>query len=125
MDKIVLYCKSYYKDFDRFKTLLESVKLYNVDSIPFYVSVPTSDIPLFKQLEGVEVVSDDSIYNTKSSGWLQQQIIKSNFWKLDVCENYLCLDSDCYFIKPFKVSDLMYVHEVTYLEWFYEITIRV
>lgn len=108
MDKIVLYCKSYRNDFERFKVLLESVNKYNVDSIPFYVSVPVDDLDMFKQLEGVNVVSDESIYKTKSNGWLQQQIVKSNFWKLDLCENYLCLDSDCYFIKPFKVSDFMY-----------------
>ena len=114
MDKLVLYCKSYRNDFERFKVLLESVKKYNLDSIPFYVSAPISDIDLFEQLEGVKVISDESIVNTKSQGWVQQQIVKSRFWTLDLCENYLCLDSDCYFIKPFGFKDFMYDDETPF-----------
>jgi hypothetical protein len=108
MEKLVLYCKSYINDYERFKVLLESINKYNVDNIPFYVSVPTKDVDLFKQLEGVKVISDESIVNTSSQGWVQQQIVKSRFWTLGICKNYLCLDSDCYFIKPFGFKDFMY-----------------
>ena len=114
MDKLVLYCKSYVNDFERFKVLLESVNKYNLDNIPFYVSVPVNDINLFKQLDGVKVVSDESIVSTKSQGWVQQQIVKSRFWTLGLCENYLCLDSDCYFIKPFGFKDFMYDDETPF-----------
>lgn len=108
MEKLVLYCKSYRNDFERFKVLLESIHKYNVDNIPFYVSVPNQDIEIFKQLKGVEVISDESIYENKTNNWVNQQIIKSRFWTLNICHNYMCLDSDAYFIKPFKVSDFIY-----------------
>ena len=49
MNKIVLYCKSYDKDVDRAKQLLESIVKYNTDNIPFYISVPSKDIDLFIQ----------------------------------------------------------------------------
>jgi hypothetical protein len=106
MHKFVLYCKSYNRDLDRVKLLLNSVEKYNKDNIPFYLSVPKNDIGLFKSnlTSEVNIVADEEIYE----GWIQQQIVKSNFWKLKESENYLCIDSDSYFIKPFEVGDFMY-----------------
>ena len=49
MNKIVLYCKSYHLDVHRAKDLLESITKHNIDNIPFYISVPSSDIELFKK----------------------------------------------------------------------------
>jgi len=40
-------------------------------------------------------------------GGLSQQIIKSEFWRLKFSENYLCLDSDCLFIRNFYKSDFL------------------
>lgn len=114
MEKIILYCKSFNNDFERFKVLLESVDKYNVDKIPFYVSVPSNDLSMFKKLDGVEVVSDESICTPEGNGWIQQQIIKSSFWKLNLCENYICIDSDSYFIKPFQIEDFMYDDETPF-----------
>ncbi len=47
-------------------------------------------------------------------GWESQQIVKSSFWKLNVCENYLMIDSDSYFIKDFGVEGAMrnYAHSL-------------
>jgi len=113
MYKIVLYCKSFNKDFERVKILLESIKKYNTDSIPFYISVPKNDYTLFSQLKGANVVLDEDIFSL-SDNWVAQQIVKSNFWKLKIAENYVCLDSDSYFIKPFKVSDFMFDKNTPY-----------
>jgi hypothetical protein len=33
--------------------------------------------------------------------------VKSEFWRLGLCENYVCLDSDCIFIKDFVRSDFL------------------
>ena len=33
--------------------------------------------------------------------------MKSEFWRLGLCENYVCLDSDCIFIKDFLRSDFL------------------
>jgi len=103
MHKIVLYCKSYDKDVHIAKKLLDSVIKFNVDQIPFFISVPQKDINLFKQLlgtTGYELLEDESI-DSNNDGWKGQQIVKSQFWKLELCENYVCIDSDCFFIKPF------------------------
>jgi len=113
MEKLVLYCKSYINDFERVKVLAESIKIYNMDNIPFYISVPKNDYKLFSQLADVNIVIDEDIY-TLDNNWEAQQIIKSNFWKLNITENYLCLDSDSYFIKPFYISDFLFNDSTPY-----------
>jgi hypothetical protein len=110
MNKLVLYCKSYDKDVHRAKTLLDSIVKYNTDNIPFYISVPEKDIKLFKSVLGIEhytLLADETI-DSENGGWIGQQIVKSQFWKLGLCENYICIDSDCFFIKPFKLNDFMF-----------------
>jgi hypothetical protein len=110
MDKLVLYCKSYDKDVHRAKILLDSIIKYNTDNIPFYISVPEKDIKLFESVLGTEyytLISDESI-DSENSGWHGQQIVKSQFWKLEICENYVCIDSDCFFIKSFYIKDFMF-----------------
>jgi hypothetical protein len=116
MDKIVLYCKSYNRDVHRAKKLLDSIIQFNKDQIPFYISVPESDLELFKSVLGNEhytLISDQSI-DTDNTGWKGQQIVKSQFWKLGLCENYVCIDSDCFFIKPFFISDFMFDEDTPY-----------
>lgn len=109
---ISLYCKSYRTDVHRVKILLESVVKHNMDSIPFYISVPKEDIEIFKSSLGTlnyNLLSDEEIYthtNTQRS-WVTQQIIKSSFWKLGMTPNYVCLDSDSYFIRPFYIKDFI------------------
>lgn len=117
MHKIVLYCKSYRGDFDRAVLLAESIKKYNKDNIPFFISVPNEDIEIFKAIDNAEIVSDESIVEgmqLRDRGWVIQQIVKSNFWKLGLCENYVMLDSDAQFIKPFFVSDFMFDEDTPY-----------
>ena len=118
MDKIVLYTKSYSGDLQRLITSIESIKQFNIDNIPYYVSVPNSELDLFKRsidTSYVNLIADEDIINDSiSQSWHTQQIIKSSFWKLDVCENYVMLDSDSYFIKNFNVSDFMYNDEIPY-----------
>ncbi len=115
MNNIVLYCKSYYKDVERVKILLESIKQYNIDNIPFYISVPSTDISLFKSILGTEdyiLIEDELIDST--SGWVGQQIIKAQFWKLNIAKNYLCLDSDSIFIRPFTKVDFLVDDDIPY-----------
>jgi hypothetical protein len=108
MEKIVLYCKSYRNDYNRVVKLVESIQKYNVDNIPVYISVPSNDITLFKSINGVNLIEDELIYTDSAPGWIQQQIVKSNFWKLGISDNYVCIDSDSYFIRPFYINDFMY-----------------
>jgi hypothetical protein len=54
------------------------------------------------------------VYTGSVEGWIQQQIVKSSFWKLGIAENYVCIDSDSYFIRPFTVEDFMFDDETPY-----------
>jgi hypothetical protein len=116
MDKIVLYCKSYHLDVHRAKNLLKSINKHNVDNIPFYISVPEADMDLFKKELGESnyILLKDEDIDTLNHGWKGQQIVKSQFWKLIPCENYLCVDSDCFFIRDFTVSDFLFDDETPY-----------
>ncbi len=120
MIDLALYCKSYSKDFLRLKQLLASIQAYNKDQIPFYISTPKDQYEeLIKILEvdGYQWVSDESIISANErasteiikqrSGSLTQQVIKSEFWRLGLCNNYVCLDSDCIFIQDFKKTDFL------------------
>ncbi len=121
MNDLVLYCKSYRRDFLRLKRLYESVQEFNQDAIPFYISTPEEDRNLLDEVLGggadFRWISDESIVkkNPKISlekissipGGQAQAIIKAEFWRLSIAENYLCLDSDCFFIRPFKKSDFL------------------
>tara|TARA_R100000700_G_C3173821_1_gene148385 strand:- start:1235 stop:2065 length:831 start_codon:yes stop_codon:yes gene_type:complete len=129
MDKIVLYCKSYRNDVHRLKVLLDSVIKYNRDGLKFYISCPEIDVDIFKQVlgnDGYELLTDEQIvskldihgnklsYINQNFGWVQQQVVKSEFWKLDLCVNYLCLDSDMYFITDFYEHDFIYEGDTPY-----------
>jgi hypothetical protein len=117
MEQLVLYTKSYSGDLDRLKVSIESIKKYNKDNIPYYVSVPRSELSLFtNQIDStyVNLVADEDIYTINSQNWTTQQIVKSSFWKLGICDNYVMLDSDSYFIKDFFIKDFMYDAETPY-----------
>jgi hypothetical protein len=78
--------------------------------------VPKKDITLFKSIETTNIVliEDESVYDGPAPGWMQQQIVKSMFYKLNLAKNWVCIDSDSYFIKPFFISDFMYDNETPY-----------
>lgn len=110
MENIVLYCKSFRGDAHRVKILLDSIYKYNNDNLPFYISVPKSDIEIFKQTLGTTgyiLLEDESIYNHNTTNWKSQQIVKASFWKTNVCKNYVMIDSDSYFIRPFTTKDFI------------------
>ncbi len=117
---IALYCKSFSTDVKRTRRLAESVQRFNADGIPFYVSCPRQDMPLFQEfLSGlsVELVEDEQIVGQNPKidkqklaalrGGLSQQVIKSEFWRLGVSDAYACIDSDSMFIRPFHKRDFV------------------
>ena len=106
MHNVILYCKSYSGDVQRVKKLKLSIEKYNRDNIPFYISCPKQDKQLFKDILGKEnytLLLDEDIITLEHpiDGWRSQQIVKSNIHKLKITENYVCLDSDAYFITDF------------------------
>ena len=116
MDKLVLYCKSYSNDVDRVKILLDSINIFNKDKLPFYISTPKKDRQLFESklgTKGWNWIADEEI-DIEGTGWKNQQVIKSQYWKLNLCDNYVCIDSDSQFIKPFYINDFMYNEDTPY-----------
>ncbi len=120
MHDLVLYCKSYRNDFLRVKRLVASIEQFNADRLPFYISTPKADRDLLVEIVGQHGylwVEDEEIVRANPRadfgkyqampGGLSQQIIKSEFWRLGLAENYLCLDSDSFFIRNFYKSDFM------------------
>lgn len=127
MKDFVLYCKSYSRDFLRLKRLLDSVAKFNADHLPFFISTPKSEQALLIEIlgkEGYTWVADEDIVaaNPQANfekyhampGGLSQQIVKSEFWRLGLSQNYLCLDSDSLFIRDFHKSDFLSADGVPY-----------
>ncbi len=127
MKDIVLYCKSYNRDVLRAKRLVDSIEKYNIEELELYLSVPKGDLQLFlnmvgsdrcKWLTDEEIVSSNPNANVermyKTPGGISQQVVKSEFWRLGIAENYLCLDSDSMFIKKFREKDFIALDSVPY-----------
>ncbi|QWD87243.1 hypothetical protein AOC06_01285 [Polynucleobacter paludilacus] len=127
MFNLVLYCCTFRKDLKRTVKLAESVRKHNKAHIPFYISVPAEDVDLFKtHLAGFNVLIFDEkdifkanpkldaqkLYSIR--GGLRQQVIKSEFWRLGISENYLVLDSDCIFIRDFDEIDFIALGNTPY-----------
>jgi len=118
MDRLVLFCKSYDKDMLRARRMAESVALYNADRLPLYMSVPAKDLRAFRECFGsipCHFMTDEEVVAASArvngplpetfSMHLMQQLVKLEFWRTGVCENYLWLDSDGYFIREFREAD--------------------
>lgn len=124
MHNFCFMIKSYSKDIDYCKRLVDSINLFNVDNIFTYLVVEESDREKFESLASdlIAIVTMESIpvefatapINGISTGYINQGITKLAFWKLGLSENYLCLDSDCKFLRPFFKSDFMYSENVPY-----------
>lgn len=113
---LVLFCKTYKGDLDRFNILYKSILKHNVDTIPFFISVPDEDYSFYKKnFLNANVIKDSSIVDTVGEGWRSQQLIKSTVYRLNLSEFYVCIDSDSYFIKDFRVEDFMYDKDIPYM----------
>lgn len=120
MPALSLYCKSFRTDLKRVVRLAESITQFNRDGLPFVISVPQGDLALFREhLHGLELtlLPDEEIVRANAQldasavavmpGYLSQQIVKSEFWRLGLSDAYLCLDSDSLFIRPFTASEFI------------------
>lgn len=120
MNPLGLYCKSYSTDLRRVIRLAESIRRFNMEQLPFHVSVPQAELPLFREhLQGLDVVllADEDILRASPRidsdqvrclpGNVAQQVVKSEFWRLGLSDAYVCLDSDAVFIRSFGLADFM------------------
>lgn len=127
MSILNLFCKSYSKDLKRVIRLLESIRRFNVEQIPTFISVPDVEYDFFLSALAnydVTIVKDEEIISSnprndleiyhKLPGSIQQQIVKAEFWRLSTCINYLCLDSDCKFIRNFRKDDFLWENDKPY-----------
>ena len=106
-----LFCKSFRDDLDRFEVLYQSVLEFNAEQLPFVVSVPSDDRPLFEQRfggQGFELVSDEQVVGSADhQNWRFQQLVKLGAYKLDFADAWMVVDSDAYFIRRFGKSDFV------------------
>jgi len=127
MPPIVLYCKSYHNDLNRVARLAASITLNNRGKLPFFLSVPQADLELFTPLaheHQFTLLADETILAlTLGTGKTRtpvleprqlQQVVKSEFWRLGLCQNYLVIDSDSWFIRPFGSDDFLYEGDQPY-----------
>ncbi|WP_300668854.1 DUF6492 family protein [Soonwooa sp.] len=118
MHKLILFIKSYRRDFEAVKNLLQSVSKFNKENIPVYLSVNDSDFDFFKEninSENLTLIKDGDVINCNiKDGWRYQQVIKANVYRLGICKNYLCIDSDSQFIRDFYYSDFLYDDDTPY-----------
>ena len=114
-ETLAIFCKSYRTDLRRVQRLLLSLDKHNESNIPVYVSVPPDDLALFRSCihqDNVSLLSDLDVISKNQSlrieqyrslpGHVSQQIVKAEFWRLGYSENYICVDSDAVFIRPFS-----------------------
>ena len=127
MLNFVLYCCTFRKDLKRTVKLAQSIQRHNKTGIPFYISVPTGDVDVFREfLKDLDVIvfDENDIFQANPKlniqklyeirGGLRQQVIKSEFWRLGISENYLVLDSDCIFIRDFDEANFIAIDNVPY-----------
>ena len=122
----IIFCKTYNRDFERFKILKESIDKFNQDNIPFYVICPRKDIELFTSLKNNNekydyiIISDEEVLSMNKNDnheqtWRTQQIIKLAFANQNISKFYLIIDSDSYFIKNFYIRDFLFDDETPYI----------
>jgi len=119
MTNFGFYCKTYSGDFIRFAELVRTFHCFNKENIVMYVSVPEVEINQYYkfQCDTVNIISDESFAGTYMTdefisgirpGYINQEICKLTFYKTNLFNNYLCLDSDVIFIRDFYINDFMY-----------------
>lgn len=109
--RIGIYIGTSARDFKQYKALVNSIKAYNMDNLPVFTSVRDEDFNLFKsefEDENITFLKDSDVYQTQTTDpWYRQQMIKMNFWRLDLLDVMIQIDSDSFFIKNFYKSDFM------------------
>jgi len=116
--------KSYREDAEAAARLFASIAEFNLERLPVWVVVPAEDVDLFTELVGDEgeVIAEsafaehlvDAPVAGVRPGYINQEIVKLAFWELGLTANYLPVDSDAVFLRPFGVADFMYSTDVPY-----------
>ena len=118
--KIQHFClmiKSYSKDIKYVERLISSINRFNLDSIKTFLIIPETDFAEFEKFssDSVEIIFEECVptllatsdINHTRKGYINQAILKLAFHRLNLANNYMCLDSDFEFIRPFTYSDFL------------------
>jgi hypothetical protein len=118
MDNLVFLIKSHIPHLNYTKQLIETTFKHNKDNIPVYLSIPKSQENIFKNNIDTSlcniIFDEDIIKGNINQNWFTQQLVKMKFSETELCENYLWIDGDSYFIKDFYISDFMFNKETPY-----------
>lgn len=120
---LALYCKTYQRDFYRVKKLFESIKTFNKDNIPLFISCPKdqhSTLVNFIGTDDYTFIADEDIYEVRPPfiGWKSQTPIKLNAYTKIPSENILIIDSDAFFIRDFYEKDFIAYDDVPYTQMY-------
>jgi hypothetical protein len=112
MARTVLFLKSFSRDLDRAKLLVDSVRAHNRAALGLVVIIPKAERALFTNRIGgqdVTYLDEESFAGAQNAtrGWIKQQLIKFEFHRLNMAENYVVLDSDDTFIRDFDESEFV------------------
>jgi hypothetical protein len=119
-----LVCKSYRPDALRVQRLMRSLAAHNVQALPVFIVVPQADQALFRELlhgHRFELLSDEDVVRSHpqaaahqllqryqvTPGYVSQQVVKAEAWRLVGCSAYLCMDADTVFLRPIQLSDFL------------------
>ena len=118
--------KSYGPDLPYAERFMASYSRYVEGDIPVYAVVPDEDVPDFTaMMAGRGEVLPESLWSDhlidypihgNSPGYINQEIIKLAFYEQGLLENYLCVDSEAVFLRPFSREDFMADSDTPY--WF-------
>ena len=117
---------SYGPDLERCRLLIESLECHVTGDFRHYVLVDARNLALFRALAGprTEILTVESVmpwwlrrlpaarrwwFSFKSPpvrNWVFQQLVKLSVANYLDCENYVFVDSDVVFVKPFSVNEL-------------------
>ena len=122
--RFALLLKTYSTDFEYAARLVASFHRFNADGLHLFCVVPQLDLDKFKPLQAptVTVLEESALeqYFTQEAvsgirpGYINQEIVKLAFWELGLAANYLPVDSDAVFLRPFGVADFMHSADVPY-----------
>ena len=106
-----LFCKSFRRDLSRVEKLVASIERFACGDISGVLSVPESDLTLFRDRIGsgrMTLVTDEAIVGRKvEQSWRTQQIVKLHAHRLGFADAWLVLDSDMTFIRDFGATDFV------------------
>ena len=116
--------KSFREDAPAAKRLFDSLRRFNSDDLPIWVVVPDADVSVFTNMtQGLcEVIPESALEEHLVSepvagirpGYINQEIVKLAFWEMGIADNYLPVDSDAVFLRPFGINDFMFAQDVPY-----------